>query len=276
MFTCRHNKEPKSSGFSVIELVVIIAVIGIVGALGFFVYTRSRTSNAGSSQTNRSSSNYDQKTCKKTDNINFCVESVSDVTSTTNLRIKASLENQSTKDYTTEPLYSSSCSDPSVEINGKAYMNIDKVCTQDITSVTIKAGKTVSYEIPLDVAKLRAGENTLQLNWNGNKLTTNKFKILLKVDSEQDKTKMNSCLNIQTNETYCGYISITFKGQYYSDSSKCEDLEKYVEPLGLKAYGQSCYGDMGVMFVSVPKNETQSWITKIKQLPQVESANSSR
>ena len=105
-----------------------------------------------------------------TDGINFCTQSSSaSVSPSDSLSIKASLKNQTGKTYSTAAIYSSSCNEPSITINDKEVMDI-QTCTADITAVSIDAGDTKTYDITVDTANLKQGDNTIVLRWNGDKL----------------------------------------------------------------------------------------------------------
>ncbi len=264
------TQKPKlqEGGFTAIKFVIVVVILGMVGVVGFFVYL---IQNKLSLPINSDSSVKEE--CNLIDGINFCIQpSSTSVSPSDSLTIKASLKNQTDKTYSTAAIYSSSCNEPSVSINNRDVMDF-KMCTQDITSVRIGAGRTKTYDIDIDTNNLRQGANTIILKWNGDKLVSKPIAIELKAKTKADEAKSISCIGEQTAQPYCASVVITFKqGTFKEEIGTCDDLENYVKPLGLRAERESCsLAGIGIISVYVPKDDADYWMAKIKQLPQVES-----
>lgn len=262
----------REGGFAVLEIIVVLVVLGLIGATGFIIYQR----NNGSSLSLIGKSGNAEEGCTVTDGINFCAHASSaSVSPSDNLSIKTSLKNQTSKTYTTAEIYSSSCNAPSVTINGKEVPDIE-LCTQDITSVSIGAGDTKTYEITIDTANLKEGNNTIILKWNGDKLVSKPIPIELKTKTKADNDKSISCIGEQKAQSYCARVLITLKKGTYKEQggTTCDDVDDYLKPLGLKAERKYCdLIDMGILSVYVPKVDADNWVLKIKQLPQINSAD---
>jgi hypothetical protein len=251
--------KQKEKGFAAAELVIILFVAVFVGII-FLHVSHKKVANPLSSFQKSSL----QRVCSNYKTLYACLQTgVQQATISDEIKLKLTLQNTSSTPYTEH--FSTGCTDPDLEVNGK-NINFNKICLQVLSSIDIAGNATKTYDLKMPAADLDQVNNDIRALWGG--LRTSPVQIHLNLAKQSGLSDQLANCQKKPPADYCLALSITVKPEAVSKWT-CGHWQEVMKAQKLSVECSSSMA-LGIAEVYVPKLELNKWITTLGQLPDIQ------